>query len=67
MSHRVGGLGDGESAADLSGTTTVHDSVVADQVACDADGVVQGALGLVDDHLVATANKDGNGPALLVR
>eukprot|EP00959_Pyramimonas_sp_CCMP1952_P341376 7151526-Pyramimonas_sp.AAC.1 len=34
--------------------------VVADEVARDADGVVEGALGLVEHHLVAAAHEDGH-------
>lgn len=40
---------DGEGAGNLSGTTAVDDTVIADQVADDAEGVVQGSLSLVDE------------------
>ena len=47
-----------ERAGDLGGAASVDDAVAADEVAHDADGVVQRALRLVDDHLVAAAHVD---------
>ena len=45
----VGGVSDGDGAGDFGGTTTVDDAVVADEVPDDAESVVEGALGLIDD------------------
>lgn len=45
----VGLLGHGEAAGDLGRAAAVDDAVVADEVAHDAEGIVQCALGLVDD------------------
>lgn len=48
-SNLVSGLGDSDTADNFGSSTTVDDSVVSDQVSDDADGIVQRALGLVDD------------------
>ena len=61
----VAGLRHGERARDLGRAAAIHDAVVADQIAHHAEGVVEGALGLLDDHLVATANEDGHGARIL--
>lgn len=53
-------LGDGEGAGELAGAAAVDDGVVADEVAGDAEGVVDAALGLLEDHLVAAADEDGH-------
>lgn len=53
-------LGDGERAGELAGAAAVDDGAVADEVAGDAEGVVDAALGLLEDHLVAAADKDGH-------
>lgn len=50
----------GNTAADLGSTTSVHDSVVLDQVSHNTNSIVQGTLGLVNKHLVASSDKDGN-------
>ena len=47
--YLVGGLFDGERAGDFCGAAAVHDAVVLDEVADHAEGVVEGALGFVDD------------------
>lgn len=57
----IGGLGDSQRAGNLGSTTTVDNTVITDQVADDADGIVERALSLVNDHLVASTNKHGNG------
>mmetsp|Transcript_54763 Transcript_54763/g.91024 ORF Transcript_54763/g.91024 Transcript_54763/m.91024 type:complete len:479 (-) Transcript_54763:379-1815(-) len=57
----VGLLRDLDGARDLGGTTTIDDAVVADDVAGDAEGIVDAALDLLDDHLVSTTDKDGDG------
>mmetsp|Transcript_5057 Transcript_5057/g.10698 ORF Transcript_5057/g.10698 Transcript_5057/m.10698 type:complete len:277 (+) Transcript_5057:73-903(+) len=59
--HLVGGLSHRERARDLRGSAAVHDAVVLDEVARHAHGVVQGALGLVDEHVVAAAHEHGDG------
>ena len=53
-------LGHGEGAGELAGAAAVDDGAVADEVAGDAEGVVDAALGLLEDHLVAAADKDGH-------
>lgn len=55
---------DGQRACNLSRTSTVDDAVVAHEVSDDAKSVVQRSLGLVDDHLVGTADKDSDGPGV---
>jgi len=55
--HLVGGLRHGERASDLWRATTVHHSVVPDEVSRDAQGVVKTPLGLLQNHLVAATNK----------
>ena len=45
----VGLLGNGDRGADLSGSTSVDNSVVLDQVSDNTNGIVQRPLGLVDD------------------
>ena len=59
----VGVGGDSEGAGDLGRPSTIHDPVVLDEVADDAHGVVQTALGLLDDHLVSAPDdaRDGAG------
>lgn len=54
----------GERAGDLCGAAAIDDGVVAHEVAGDAEGVVQAALDLVQDHLVAAAHKDGHRAAV---
>lgn len=49
------GVFDGERTCDLGGTTTVYDAVIADEVTNHAEGVMQGALGLIDDLGVVSA------------
>lgn len=48
-SYLVGGLVDGEGTGDLRSSASVHDTVVAYQVTDDAEGVVEGALGFLND------------------
>ncbi|KAH3683013.1 hypothetical protein WICPIJ_006017 [Wickerhamomyces pijperi] len=55
------GFRDSKRARDLSGTTTVDDSAISDQVSNDTQGVVEGSLGFVDDHLVGTSDETGDG------
>ena len=45
----------------LCTATTIHDAIRLDEVARDAHGIVERALRLVDDHVVATADEDGDG------
>lgn len=45
---------DGQRAGDLGSATAVDDTVVADKVADYTEGIVEGALGLVDDLGVVT-------------
>lgn len=47
--HLVGLFRDGDRSTDLGGTTTVHHTVIPDQVAHNADGIMQRTLSLVDD------------------
>eukprot|EP00962_Isochrysis_galbana_P018199 scaffold5240_cov116-Isochrysis_galbana.AAC.7 len=56
----VGLLGNLDRARNLGRAPAVHDPVVADQVAHHADGVVERALGFVQDHLVAAAAEYGH-------
>eukprot|EP00050_Salpingoeca_kvevrii_P010683 m.9769 g.9769 ORF g.9769 m.9769 type:complete len:527 (-) comp3015_c0_seq2:171-1751(-) len=58
-------LGDGEAACNLSSTASIDDTRVADEVADYADGVVQTTLGLSNNHLVATADEDGDSLGVL--
>lgn len=41
------------------------EALYLDEVTDDADGIPEGALGLVDDHVVASTNEEGDGVALL--
>jgi hypothetical protein len=45
----VGFTSDGEGASDLSGSSTVDNSRVADEGADNAEGVMESTLGLIDD------------------
>lgn len=45
----VGGVRNGERACNLGGSSSVHDAVVLNQVADNAEGVVERTLGLVND------------------
>jgi hypothetical protein len=47
--HLVGLFGHGDRGTDLGSATAVDNTVIPDEVANDADGVVESALGLVDD------------------
>ena len=47
--YLVCGLTDRNSAADISGASTVYDAVIHDDVADGADGVMKRSLGLVDN------------------
>lgn len=49
ITYGISVLGDGKAACDLSSSTTVDNTVVADEVADNADGVVKTALGLLND------------------
>lgn len=57
--HLVGLFRHGNRGTDLSSAAAVHDTVIPDEVTNDADGVVESALGLVDDL-------DGSAAILLV-
>mmetsp|Transcript_27203 Transcript_27203/g.92600 ORF Transcript_27203/g.92600 Transcript_27203/m.92600 type:complete len:580 (+) Transcript_27203:51-1790(+) len=59
----VGGLGHGDGAGDLRRAAAVDDAVVLDEVPHDAHRVVEAALRLLDDHLVAAAHEDRDGLA----
>ena len=48
-------------ASNLARTTTVDDTVVADEVTSDAHGIVERSLGLLDSHVVTTAHENGDG------
>lgn len=54
-------LGNGDGAGQFGSSAAVDDLVVADEVANDAEGVVETALGLLHDHLVPAAYEDGHG------
>lgn len=45
----ISGLANGNRGANLGSTTTVHDTVVLNQVSHNTDGIVQSTLGFVDD------------------
>ena len=47
--HIISGLGNSNRRSDLSGSSSVNDSVINNQVSNDADGIVKSSLGLVDD------------------
>mmetsp|Transcript_66724 Transcript_66724/g.132224 ORF Transcript_66724/g.132224 Transcript_66724/m.132224 type:complete len:292 (-) Transcript_66724:940-1815(-) len=59
--HLVGFLEDLERARQLRGAAAIHNLVGAHQIAHDADGVVERALRLVDDHAVAATHEDSHG------
>jgi hypothetical protein len=40
---------DGEGAGNFGSSTTIDDAVIADKIAYDAESIVKGALGFVDD------------------
>jgi hypothetical protein len=44
-----GGVLDGDGAGDFGGAASVHDAVVADEVADYAESIVERALRLIDD------------------
>lgn len=60
----VSGLSDGEGAGDFGSTTSPDDFVGLDEVADDAHGIVDTSDGLVDDHLGASSDEDGDGLGL---
>mmetsp|Transcript_12974 Transcript_12974/g.25882 ORF Transcript_12974/g.25882 Transcript_12974/m.25882 type:complete len:424 (-) Transcript_12974:549-1820(-) len=63
--HVLRGLHDGKVARDFCGAASVHDAVVAHEVAHDAEAVVDGAFDLLDDHLVRAAHENRHGLAVL--
>ena len=52
-------------ARNLCCTTSVDDSVIADEVADNAEGIVNASLDLFDDHVVASTHKDGDSVCVL--
>mmetsp|Transcript_26953 Transcript_26953/g.54213 ORF Transcript_26953/g.54213 Transcript_26953/m.54213 type:complete len:288 (-) Transcript_26953:615-1478(-) len=63
--HRLGRVHDRQVARDLRRAPAVHDPIVTHEVADDAEAVVDGALDLLDDHLVGAAHKDRHRLAVL--
>mmetsp|Transcript_9052 Transcript_9052/g.15310 ORF Transcript_9052/g.15310 Transcript_9052/m.15310 type:complete len:364 (+) Transcript_9052:294-1385(+) len=59
--HRLGKGRHSERAGDLRRASAVHHTVVLDEVAHHAHGIVQRPLGLVHDHLVSSADQHGHG------
>lgn len=47
--HLISSLGNSNRGRNLGGSSSIHDSVVNDQVSDDTDGVVKSSLSLVDD------------------
>lgn len=47
---------DGERTGDFSCSSTVHNTVVADKVADNAEGIVERSLGFVDDLDIVSIN-----------
>lgn len=62
-SDLVGLVRDGDGARNLGCASAVDDAVVADEVADDAEGVVERSLGLVDDLRAVTPISTANEPA----
>ena len=58
--YLIGLLSNGEGAADLGSATAVDDPVVAHQVPDDAESVMHGPLGLLNDHFGAATQEDGH-------
>lgn len=62
LTNLVCSLGYSDRAADLSGTPAVDDTVIDNEIACGADGIVQGAFGLVDNLRESTALRNSLKP-----
>lgn len=48
-----------DGTGDFSGTTTIHDTVIGDQVSGHTHGIMEGSFSLIYDHLVTTSDQDG--------
>jgi len=51
-------LGDVQRACHLSGTTSIDNPVISNEIPDDADSIVERSFGLFDDHFVAATNED---------
>ena len=69
VTYLDGGIFHSQSTSDLGSTTTIHNSVVTNQVANDAKSIVQRTLGFVDDLVTINTNtysQESIGPHHLV-
>lgn len=64
----IGSLRNSERTGNLGSSATIDDTVIPDQVTDDANSIVKRALGLINDHLVASTNEhsDGTGVGALL-
>jgi hypothetical protein len=51
--------GNSEPTGNFTRATTVYNSIVANEVASDTQSIMKRSLGLIDNHLWASANKNG--------